>query len=285
MIRKQLFITFVLSLALLCSCGSSGSKSESMSDSASNSASISGPKSNVKLRYTPWVDLSRHFNLGKVRPADNGLYRFNSLDISYNKALFAGERLDDSEYNATVLGTKVFLRSQPVISNHTSRGFLNTGDKLTVMNHIGFMNGKYWDFVYVNTGNSRGMEGYVCSDFVVSQEQAEVILGYLFRQGSNLDISTPSKILRAAADVLLKFEVNKRHQNIMVQLLDSVVYDNHTIVTYRFRDLDVSNNNSMLAVVQFFNSNNDFVVLGIVPGNNVYNIVRNTNGSYDVYFN
>ena len=92
-------------------------------------------------------------------------------------------------------------------------------------------------------------------------------------------------MLRAIADVLLKFEVNKRHPNIAVQMLDNINYGEHTIVTYQIRDFGIAENNTMLAVVQFFNSNNDFMVLGIVPGNSVNNVLRNPNGSYDVYFN
>ena len=112
-----------------------------------------------------------------------------------------------------------------------------------------------------------------------------MIHGYILRQGSNLNIATPSKMLRAIADVLLKFEVNKRHPNISVQMLDNINYGEHTIVTYQIRDFGIAENNTMLAVVQFFNSNNDFMVLGIVPGNSVNNVLRNPNGSYDVYFN
>ena len=266
MTHKHLFVTFLLSLTLLCSC--SGSKEEEKS-----------------LSYSPWVDLSEHFDLSSVKVSESGLRSFNSLDISYNKQLVAAERLDNAGYNATVLGTNVLLRSQPIVSNSTRRAYLNTGDKLTVMRPIGFMNGKYWDYVYVNTGYSMGCEGYVCSDFIVSQEQAEMIHGYILRQGSNLNIATPSKMLRAIADVLLKFEVNKRPPNISVQMLDNINYGEHTIVTYQIRDFGIAENNTMLAVVQFFNSNNDFMVLGIVPGNSVNNVLRNPNGSYDVYFN
>ena len=153
MTHKHLFVTFLLSLTLQCSC--SGSKDSEKS-----------------LSYSPWVDLSEHFDLSSVKVSESGLRSFNSLDISYNKQLYAAKRLDNAEYNATVLGSNLLLRSQPIISNSTRRAYLNTGDKLTVMRPIGFMNGKYWDYVYVNTGYSMGCEGYVCSDFIVSQEQA-----------------------------------------------------------------------------------------------------------------
>lgn len=271
--RKLLFIAMLLSLVTLSSCTNFGLKKGK-------------PEIEKKsFVYAPWVDLSRYFDLDKIQVSESGLKSFNSLDISYGKQLFAGQRHDNSVYNATVLGTGVRLRSQPTIEKSSIRSSLNTGDKLSVLRSIGYMNGKYWDYVYVNTGCSMGREGYVCSDFIVSQEQAEIIHGYIFRDGSNINVSTPSKMLRAIADILLAFEVNLRHPNIGVQMLNDINYGEHNIVTYQIRDYSIAENNTMLAVVQFFSTNNDFVVLGIVPGNNVNNVVRNPNGSYDIHFN
>ena len=262
---KHLFVTLV-SLVALSSCATTPAEQGN------------------GLTYAPWTDISYHYDLSKVKVLEGGMRSFNSLDISYGKQIFSSDRINNNEYNATVLGTSVCLRSQPVVRNSSKRSLLNTGDKLTVMRPIGFMNGKYWDYVYVNTGYSMGLEGYVCSDYVVSQEQAEIIQGYVFQNGSNLNLATPSKILRAIADVLLKFDVNKRHLNLSVQMLSNINYGEHTIVTYQIRDLGIAENSTMLAVVQFFNSNNDFIVLGVVPGTGVNNVLRNANGSYDVYF-
>ncbi len=268
---RHLLIVMLLSLVALSSCGGRGSR-----DSRRDMAQFS---------YSPWADLSSFFDLSTIKVSESGLRSFNSLDISYNKQLFAVERIDDNEINATVLGTSVRLRSQPEVKKSTLRSLLNTGDKLTIYRPIGYMNGKYWDYVYVNTGYSAGLEGYVCSDFIVSQEQSEMIHGYIFRNGSNLNISTPSKMLRAIADVLLALQVNKRHPNLSVQMLNEINYGEHTIVTYQIRDFGVAENNTLLAVVQFFNSNNDYMVLGIVPGSSLNNVKRNANGSYDIYYN
>ena len=268
---RHIFIVMLMSLLALSSCGALGGRAKDAQK--------------AEFSYAPWTDLSRFFDLEKISVSESGLRSFNSLDISYSKELFAVERVGNDEYNATVLGTGVRLRSQPEVKNSTLRSLLNTGDKLTVLRPIGYMNGKYWDYVYVNTGYSAGLEGYVCSDFIVSQEQAEVIHGYILRNGSNLDISTPSKVLRAIADVLLALQVNKRHPNLSVQLLGEINYGEHTIVTYQIRDFGIAENNTLLAVVQFFNTNNDFVVLGVVPGYSVNNVRRNPNGSYDIFFN
>lgn len=261
--RKQLFLTLLASIVMLCSCGGGG-------------------EPGMRSGYAPWTDLSMHYDLSKVR-SNGGIRAFNTYELSYGKIPFTSERLDNREYNATVVGTRVCLRSQPIVSNRTKRGYVNTGDKLTVLRSIGFMNGKYWDYVYVNTGINAGREGYVCTDYMVSQEQYEMIQYYALYTGLNLNYNTPSKMLRAISDVLLKLEADKRHPNLTVSLLSTVPFGAEQIVVYQIRNNAIAGNNSLIAVVQFFNNNNDYVVLGVVPSNGVNNVSRNPNGSYDVY--
>lgn len=247
---------------------------------------ISKPEKGPMLKYAPWVDLNVHFNLDAVQKLEGGnSLKFNSYEISTNRVPMTSERIDNGEYAAKVLGTRVIMRSQPVIASYTQRNVLNTGYSLTVTKHNEYYNGRYWCYCYTMFPGADWYErGYVCSDYIVSAEQYEMVYAYLFKQGSNLDIKTPSKFLRAAADVLLKLEADKRHPNLSVQMLSNDNYGEHTIVTYQIRDFGVAENNTLLAVVQFFNNNNDFIVLGIVPGVAVNNVLRNADGSYDVYF-
>ena len=49
-------------------------------------------------------------------------------------------------------------------------------------------------------------------------------------------------------------------------------------------DMNMAKNSTLLAFVLFFNNNNDYVVLGVVPGSEVNQIDPNPNGSYDIYF-
>lgn len=241
--------------------------------------------------YDPWVDLSNHFDLDEVEEYDDGIddapsnvMMFNSLDLTRGRDIFSSTRIDDREYNATVVGTKVYLRSEPKVHYSTARALVNTGDKLTVMRSIGLMNGHYWSYVYVNTGNSQGVEGYICSDYIVEQKQYEMITNYVITPSSNITIKTPSKELRAIADVLLKLEADKRHPRLSVQRGAHFEDDIYTIETYTIRNLDSDNNNSLVVAVKFFNNNNDYLVLGVVPGCVVNSVEPKSDGSYDVYF-
>ena len=268
--HKLLFIMVLASLSMLTSCFDFAKK----------------PPMGPSLTYAPWTDLNMHFDINAVHKldGDNSL-KFNSYEIAQNRVPWTSDRLDNAEYSAKVLGTGVSMRTQPVIANYTKFMSLNTGHSLMVAQHNQYYNGRYWCYCYFRyPGEEYYARGYVCSDYIVSAEQYDMVYNYLFKQGSNLNVQTPSKFLRAAADVLLKLEADKRRPNLSVQMLTNENYGEQTIVTYQIRDWGLAENNTMLAVVRFNNSNNDFVVLGLVPGVAVNNVLRNADGSYDVYF-
>jgi hypothetical protein len=274
MIRKPLIAIVLLLSTLLNSC-----------------VLLPIPTDDASLSYEPWVDLSEHYDLSKVSEWDDEIedeesyiLTFNTSELTRGKEIFSRDRFDDREYNATVVGKNVNLRTEPKVSPYTIRAFVNTGDKLTVTRSIGYMNGKYWCYVYVNTGNSQGLEGYICSDFIVEQRQYEMISNYIITPNSDLNIKTPSKMLQAVADILIKLEADRRHPRLAIRLGESFEYGNHTIVTCTIGDIDSDVNSTLIAVIQFFNDNDDYVVLGVVPGYHVNYVEQMPDNSYDVYF-
>lgn len=235
------------------------------------------------LSYAPWTDLSNHFDLQTVEYS-NDMAHFNSYDISQGKEPYVSHLLDDREYFATVLGTNVVLRSQPKVSKTTKIGVVNTGDVLTAKGASVYFNGKYWNYVYVNSGYSAGCEGYVCTDYLIEQEKYKVVNEHIFASLSNMSIKTESKYLNAIGDVLLKLNANRLHQNLLVELHYTTKWHHNDIVGFRITDINSQENNSLLAIVQFTTETNDYVVLGIVPGNHIYDVTPQPNGSYDIRF-
>lgn len=238
-----------------------------------------------KFKYAPWPDLNAHFDLSKIEEMEgSNILKFNTAAITANRLPLTSSRISNGEYNATVVGRSVVLRSQPIVAGYSKITNVNTGDKLTVTRNCGYQNGHYWSYVYVNTGRAAGAQGFVCTDYIVASEQFEMIDQYIIRSGSNLSVYyTDSKKLHAIADVLIKFQADKRHPNLGVSLLNEYPFGHQSIVVYQIRDYGMQNNNCMLAIVQFTQGSNDFVVLGVVPGNTI-NSIQPIGGSYDVYF-
>lgn len=240
---------------------------------------------NKELTYAPWTDLSHHFDLTKVE-CKGGLGHFNSSAITMGKELILSEHIGDRQYNATVLGTGVCVRSRPQVSPRTQVCQVNTGDHLFVVRSVGYVEGKYWSYIRVLSGRSAGYEGYICTDFLIEQAKYDVLQNYVFSSRSNISIETDSKYLNAIAVALLKFNVHKLHPNLYIRSLDTAYTGTHHIVTYQIRDNGIhEGNHTMLVFVQFDEISNDFAILGIVPGVSVENVTRCADGSHDISFN
>ena len=106
----------------------------------------------------------------------------------------------------------------------------------------------------------------------------------MFNNNESLSVDTPVKYLRALSSILLRLGVTAEHSNISVQILNTTVYEHHTVLTFQIRDLNVAENSSLLAFVQYLGDDEDYVVIGIVPGNDIYDLQHCENCSFDIYY-
>lgn len=243
-----------------------------------------GSKDDSTLKYAPWTDLGEHYDLSCVNLLEGDVYHFNSHELGSSRVPLTGYRPSDEGFEATVLGTGVWIRSYPKLKNRTKLCQVKTGDQLSVIRQVGFMEGKHWYYVQVKSGRRAGYEGYICADYVIEQEGYDLLQRYVLGGNSNLNIKSPVKYLRALSTILLRLGVPISNANISVQMLDTAIYDYHTIVTFQIRDLNVAENGSLLAFVQYMGDDEDFVVIGVVPGNEVNSVMRSQNYSFDVYY-
>jgi hypothetical protein len=135
------------------------------------------------------------------------------------------------------------------------------------------------------SGRCQGFAGYICNDYLISQEKYEAFVNYIFPyHGSNINVNTESKYLNSISDVLLKLEVNKHRPRLTVNVIDVKNFGYKLVVAFQIRDLDMTNNNSLLAFIEFANNSNDFRVLGVVPGHALSGIMQMADGSYDIQY-
>lgn len=236
------------------------------------------------LKYQPWPDLGEHYDLSSVALLQNGVYYFNSYEISKDRLPFKGFRTADEAFDATVLSTGVWVRSYPKLKNRTKLCQVKMGDQLLVMRQAGFMDGKYWYYVQVKSGKRAGYEGYICADHVIEQAGYDLLHSCVLNGNSNLNIKSPQRYLRAISSILLRLGVNPESANISVQMLDTVIYQHHTVVAFQICNHNVAQNGSLLAFVQYMGDDEDFVVIGIVPGSEINSLAHKDNCSFDVYF-
>jgi hypothetical protein len=236
------------------------------------------------IAYSPWVDLGEHYDLSKIKLLEEDVYHFNSYDISQGRIPFTAYRSSDETFEATVLGTGVWIRSYPKLKNRTKRCQVKSGDQLTVLRRSDYMDGKNWYYVRVTSGRRAGTEGYISADYVIEQRAYDLLQRFVFNGASNVNIKSPTSYLRALATVLVRLVGDKNNANLSVQLLDTTIYERHTIVSFQVRDLSLATNSSLLVFVQFLDDSDDFTVIGIVPGNDINTVQHNPNCSFDIYY-
>ncbi len=238
----------------------------------------------AQLSYAPWPDLGEHYDLSRVTTLEDGVSYFNSHDLGTDRVPFMGIRPSDEGFDATVLGTGVWVRSYPKLKNRYKLCQVKTGDKLRVVRQVGHMDGKNWYYVEIKSGRLAGYEGYICSDYVIEQLGYDLLERFVFGENSTIDDNSPVKYLRALSSILMRLDVSAEHSNLSVQLLETTVYEHHTVLTFQIRDLNVAENSSLLAFVQYLGEDEDYVVIGIVPGNEVYDLQHCDNCSFDIYY-
>ena len=236
------------------------------------------------IRYEPWADLGEHYDLSKIKLLEDDIYHFNSYDLSQGRIPFTAYRSSDEGFEAAVLGTGVWIRSYPQLKNRTKRCQVQTGDQLTVIRKSDYMDGKNWYYVKVKSGRCAGAEGYICADYVIEQRAYELLERFVFNGSSNVNIKSQTSYLRALATVLVRLVGDKANTNLSVQMLDTTIYERHTIVSFQIRDLSLAANSSLLVFVQFLDNSEDFTVIGIVPGNDINTIMHCPDCSFDIYY-
>ena len=237
-----------------------------------------------QLTYAPWPDLGEHYDLSCIAQLEDGISYFNSNTLGSDRVPFTGIRPSDEGFDATVLGTGVWVRSYPKLKNRYKRCQVKTGDQLRVIRQVGHMDGKNWYYAEIKSGRRAGYEGYICTDYVIEQTGYELLERFVFNNNESLSVDTPVKYLRALSSILLRLGVTAEHSNISVQILNTTVYEHHTVLTFQIRDLNVAENSSLLAFVQYLGDDEDYVVIGIVPGNDIYDLQHCENCSFDIYY-
>ncbi|MBQ2784024.1 MAG: hypothetical protein IJE99_03400 [Alistipes sp.] len=234
--------------------------------------------------YSSWADFSEYFNLAYVRHDRGGLKSFNSSQLSAGKPRFVSDLLDRSEYYGAIVGTNVWVRRQPVISQTTQMFKVNTGDRVLVLRSSFYNGGRLWCYVRIVSGPHSYSEGYICSDYVVVQREYDVLSRFVIGRSPNIGIANKSRELCAVANLLLYMCADERYDNLTVSKGQTFKFGSTSLVAYRIYNSSVSYNNSILAVVLFDGDRNDYLVLGVVPGTTFDMAMRNYDGSYEIYY-
>ena len=227
-------------------------------------------------QFYPWNNLSNYFNLNALY-SNGSSYMFNTYSLAGNWNM-TNEQVS-GEYYGVILGTNVWVRSQPYLSQSTQLCKVNTGDRLLIVGDGGYNNGKHWTRVRLADGYYAGSYGYICSDYIIDQEMYNILCRYVF-QRSNMSVANKSQHLHAVATVIRNLGANNYSPYQISVTKLSTSYSE--LIAFRITNNSFSYNTSMLAFVKCSSNSNNYKVVAIVPGYSINYVTRLSNGTYDI---
>ena len=238
--------------------------------------------------YGPWNDLNDYFDYNNVGMLGHDRYTFRTSELCVNAHKWRKPSLAKGETEAYVFATpELVIRTEhPSNPDSIIVNGLCYGVKLRVLE---IYDDNYAKVEYLE-GETRhpiedGLVGYVSTEFIASATNFDLMSRYVLTDESAQKSFSVSKWRLAAADVMYAVGATRTKANVSIAVDKVVVVksDKESVVVFGIKrdDSDVK----LLAVVEFFGADNEYRILGIIPGEKVEDVRFYSTGDYAVIYN
>lgn len=238
--------------------------------------------------YGPWNDLNDYFDYNNVGMLGHNRFTFRTSELCVNAHNWRKPSLAKGETEAYVFATPELVIRTEHPSNHDSFivNGLCYGVKLRVLE---VYDDNYAKVEYLE-GETRhpiedGLVGYVSTEFIASAKNFDLMSRYVLTDEAAQNSFKVSKWRLAAADVMYAVGATRAKANVSIAIDKVVVVksDKESVVVFGITrdDSDVK----LLAIVEFFGADNEYRILGIIPGEKVEDVRFYSTGDYAVIYN
>lgn len=238
--------------------------------------------------YGPWNDLNDYFDYNNVGMLGHDRYTFRTSELCVNAHKWRKPSLAKGETEAYVFATPELVIRTEHPSNPDSFivNGLCYGVKLRVLE---IYDDNYAKVEYLEGETRHPIEddlvGYVSTEFIASATNFDLMSRYVLTDESAQKSFSVSKWRLAAADVMYAVGATRAKANVSIAVDKVVVVksDKESVVVFGIKrdDSDVK----LLAVVEFFGADNEYRILGIIPGEKVEDVRFYSTGDYAVIYN
>ena len=238
--------------------------------------------------YGPWNDLNDYFDYNNVGMLGHDRYTFRTSELCVNAHKWRKPSLAKGETEAYVFATPELVIRTEHPSNPDSFivNGLCYGVKLRVLE---IYDDNYAKVEYLEGEIRHPIEddlvGYVSTEFIASATNFDLMSRYVLTDESAQKSFSVSKWRLAAADVMYAVGATRTKANVSIAVDKVVVVksDKESVVVFGIKrdDSDVK----LLAVVEFFGADNEYRILGIIPGEKVEDVRFYSTGDYAVIYN
>lgn len=252
--------------------------------------------SEASFDYDKWNDLNDFFDADAVGMLDLGRYSVNTAELCRDNHSWRKTTIGKNDHEAIIYAhPSLRLRSTPsTVDNSNVLNGMHYGTRVRVLEIVNnewakveYMAGELDNMSVV--ANGEPLVGYVNLSFLINVKMFSIMDRHITGTEEDRDEFDVSKWRRAATDLIYALGATATGTKIDVEIEENWTYKDdmtgeemESLVVFGLerKDSDVK----LLAFVEFFAEDEEYRILGIVPGEAILNVRMLGSGNYDIIY-
>lgn len=246
--------------------------------------------------YGKWNDLNEFFDAETIGMLDRGKYTVNTVELCRNAHSWRKATIGKNEKTAIVFAhPSLRIRNYPASdSRSTVLNGLGYGCKVRIVEvvdgdwaKVEYISGELDDMSAATS--SAGLTGYVSTSFLINEKLFRIMDRHITASDDDRAEFDVSKWRRATTYLIYALGATATSPKIDVEVEEVWTYEDdntgeelESLVIFGLerKDCDVE----LLAFVEFFAEDEEYRILGIVPGSSILNVKMLGSGNYDIIY-
>lgn len=240
----------------------------------------------LRFDYGAWPDLNDYFAADSVGMLGIDRYKFRTTELCVNRHDWYRQSYEVGEHVYVVATPHLGICNLPRYEKDSYvKNNMDYGVELLVLEPL---EDNWAKVQYLDGGLKKPVEGeytgYVSMDFVASKQMYDIMNQHILPTDAAKKQYSKSKWRIAAANIayVLGAEVDGPRVCVEVESVTNFDKDKESVVVYGITRED--NPVKLLAVVEFFATDNEYRILAIIPGDRVESVSFRSTGDYDVRY-
>ena len=238
------------------------------------------PADSRHLEYGEWgAHIANFFRTEAIAYIGDGRYRVNTGDLCPRLNSCVNPRLEEGVATAVVFADKINMRSSA--STSSSENIIHKllfGDYV----HVVAVEEGDWAKVEVMTDEESIVEGYVSILYLTDTARFELIKTHIAPERADRADISEAKWRRALAETMYNIGITATTPHISADVAKIYSGGDERVVVFEFSRVD--SEVKLLVALEFFEGNEEFRLLAIIPGSSVIEIDDTGDHTYDIKY-
>ena len=238
------------------------------------------PADSRHLEYGEWgAHIANFFRTEAIAYIGDGRYRVNTGDLCPRLNSCVNPRLEEGVATAVVFADKINMRSSA--STSSSENIIHKllfGDYV----HVVAVEEGDWAKVEVMTDDESIVEGYVSILYLTDTARFELIKTHIAPERADRADISEAKWRRALAETMYNIGITATTPHISADVAKIYSGGDERVVVFELSRVD--SEVKLLVALEFFEGNEEFRLLAIIPGSSVIEIDDTGDHTYDIKY-